>query len=213
MFYETSISNEQLDVLKKLSEINKVSDNFYLAGGTALSLRLGHRRSYDFDFFTYDKFDSDFYSNMIKIDFGGTVFSLSEDTVNGTINNIGISFFRYPYKLIRATDKFNNINLASLSDLAAMKLSAIMKRGTKRDFYDIYELLNMFQLTELKTYILEKYNKNGNSFYHLTRSLFYFEDAEKDFDPISLNGTTWEKVKKYLLINEKKISKAFSKIP
>lgn len=213
MFYETSISNEQLDVLKKLSEINKVSDNFYIAGGTALSLRLGHRRSYDFDFFTYDKFDSDFFSNMIKIDFGGTVFSLIEDTVNGTINNIGIFFFRYPYKLIRATDKFNNINLASLSDLASMKLSAIMKRGTKRDLYDIYELLNMFQFTELKTYILEKYNKNGNIFYHLTRSLFYFEDAEKDIDPISLNGTTWEKVKKYLLTIEKKISKAFSKIP
>jgi predicted nucleotidyltransferase component of viral defense system len=210
MFYETTISNEQLDVLKKLSEIKKVSDNLYLAGGTALSLRLGHRRSYDFDFFTYDKFDSDFFSNMIKLDFGGNVFSLSEDTVNGTINDIGVSFFRYPYELIRATDKFNNIDLASLSDLSTMKFSAIMKRGTKRDFYDIYELLKIFQLTELKTFLLEKYKKNGNSFYHLTRSLFYFEDAEKDIDPVSLNGTTWEKVKNYFLTNEKKISKAFS---
>lgn len=96
MFYEATISDEQLDVLKRLSEINKVSDKFYLAGGTALSLRLGHRRSYDFDFFTYDKFDSDFYSNMIKLDFNGSVSSLSEDTVNGNINDIGISFYLYP---------------------------------------------------------------------------------------------------------------------
>ena len=59
MFYEAAISNEQLNVLKKLSESIKASDKFYLAGGTALALRLGHRRSYDFDFFTDEKFNSD----------------------------------------------------------------------------------------------------------------------------------------------------------
>lgn len=209
MFYE-SISHEQLNVLKKLSEINEVSDKFYLAGGTALPLRLGHRKSVDFDFFSYTKFDSGFFSDMIKINFGGTVSSLSEDTVNGFINDIGISFFKYPYQLIRPTDKFHNINLAGFEDLACMKLSAIMKRGTKRDLYDIYEIFKIFQLIELKNLFLEKYGKNGNSLYHLTRSLFYFEDADKDINPVSLNGTTWDKVKNYLLANEKKISKAFS---
>lgn len=208
MFSE-SISDEQLDVLKKLSEINQVTGNFYLAWGTALALRLGHRRSYDFDFFSYDNFDSDFFSNMIKIDFRGRVSSLSEDTVNGDINGIGISFFKYPYQLIRPTDNFHNINLSSLEDLVTMKLSAIMKCGTKRDFYDIYEIFKIFQLTELKNFLLEKFKTNGNSFYHLTRCLFYFEDAENDIDPVSLNGTTWKKVKNYLLTNEIKISNSF----
>ncbi|MDQ3021813.1 MAG: nucleotidyl transferase AbiEii/AbiGii toxin family protein [Bacteroidota bacterium] len=208
MFYE-SISNEQLDVLKKLSEINEISDIFYLAGGTALALRLGHRKSVDFDFFSYKKFDSDFFSNLIKINFEGSVSSLSEDTVNGNIKGIGISFFKYPYQLIRSTEDFHNINLASLEDLACMKLSAIMKRGTKRDLFDIYEIFKIFQLVELKNLFLEKYKKNGNSLYHLTRSLFYFADAENDIDPISLNGTTWDNVKNYLLTNEKKVSKAF----
>jgi len=208
MFYET-ISNEQLNVLENFSKIKEVTDKFYLAGGTALALRLGHRKSYDFDFFTVEKFNSDFYSDMVKIKFGGVVSSLSEDTVNGIINDIGISFFKYPYRLIRNSDKFKNIEIASLEDLVAMKLSAIMKRGTKRDFFDIYELFKIFQLPELKNFLLEKYKKNGNSFYHLTRSLFYFEDAENDIDPISLNGTSWGIVKKYMLSNEKKISNAF----
>lgn len=209
MFHET-ISDEQLDVLKDLSGIREVSGSFYLAGGTALALRLGHRRSYDFDFFTGNKFNSGLYSNMIIKDFGGSISSLSDDTVNGIINNINISFFLYPYKLIRGSEKYNNIDLASLEDLACMKCSAIMKRGTKRDFYDIYEILKKIQPLEIKNYMLEKYMRNGNSFYHLTRSLFYFEDAENDIDPVSLNGTTWEKVKAYLVANEKKITKAFS---
>lgn len=164
MFHEITISNEQLDVLKKLSQIKKITDNFYLAGRTALSLRLGHRKSYDFDFFTYDKFDSESFSNIIKLDFGGSVSSLSEDTVNGNINDIGISFFQYPYKLIRSTDSFHNIKLANLEDLSAMKLSANMKRGTKRDFYDIYELMKIFQLSELKNFFWKNISKRGTVF-------------------------------------------------
>lgn len=209
MFHET-ISDEQLDVLKKLSEIREVSGTFYLAGETALALRLGHRRSYDFDFFSGNKFNSGLYSNMIIKDFGGSISSLSDDTVNGIIKNINVSFLLYPYKLIRDPEKYNNLDLASLEDLTCMKCSAIMKRGTKRDFFDIYEILKIIQPLEIKNYMLEKYKKNGNSFYHLTRSLFYFEDAENDIDPVSLNGTTWEKVKAYLTSNEKKITKAFS---
>lgn len=208
MFQQT-ISPEQHDVLIKLSEFIKTQDKFYLAGGTALALRLGHRKSYDFDFFTYNNFDSSYYDNLIKLKFKGNVSSLSEDTVNGLIKDIGISFFKYPYKLIRATDSFQNIDLASLEDLASMKFSAVMKRNTKRDFYDLYELFKIFQLSELKNFILEKYKINGNSFYHLTRSLFYFEDADNEADPVSLNGTTWEMVKNFFLKNEKKISKAF----
>lgn len=163
MFHET-ISDEQLDVLKKLSEIREVSGTFYLAGRTALALRLGHRRSFDFDFFSGNKFNSGLYSNMIIKDFGGSISSLSDDTVNGIIKNINVSFLLYPYKLIRDPEKYNNLDLASLEDLTCMKCSAIMKRGTKRDFFDIYEILKIIQPLEIKNYMLEKYKKNGNIF-------------------------------------------------
>ena len=209
MFHKATISDEQLDVLKSLAEIKKLTDKFYLARGTALALRLGHRKSFDLDFFTFSKFDSDFFANLIKLDFGGAVQSLSEDTVNGSINKMGISFFKYPYILIRETDRFYKIELASLEDLTAMKLSAIMKRNTKRDFFDFYELFKIYQLPELRNFFLEKFGQNGNSLYHLTRSLFYFEATDDEDEPVSLNGTSWETVKNYFLSKEKKIAKVF----
>lgn len=95
MFLET-LDTEQLNLLNRLSEIKEVTDSFYLAGGTALALQLGHRESYDLDFFNENKFDSERYERIIINDFGGTINSISEDSVNGQINNISISFFCIP---------------------------------------------------------------------------------------------------------------------
>lgn len=209
MLYET-ISPEQLDVLNKLSEVKRLTDTFYLAGGTALSLELGHWLSYDFDFFSKEIFDSKYFSDLIILNIDGIFTSLSEDTLIGIINGVNISFFLYPYNTIRDFKKYRNINIASFEDIACLRSKAIMQRGTKRDLYDIYEIIKIIPLIELKNYLLEKYKENGNSFYHLTKSLLYFEDAENVMDPISLNGTNWEKVKSYLISNEKKILKAFS---
>lgn len=141
---------------------------------------------------------------------GGTVSSISDDTINGEINNISIAFFIYPYGLLRDFKKYLNINLASIEDLACMKCKAISQRNTKRYFYDIFEILKKIQPLELKNYLLEKFNVNGNSFYHLNRSLLYFEEAEKNSDPVSLNGTTWKEVKNYFIKNQSKLLKTFS---
>lgn len=208
MFYE-AVSSEQLDLLNKFSDIKEITDSFYLAGGTAMALQLGHRKSDDFDFFCSGKFNSEIYSDIIINNFGGTVTYLSPDTVTGVISKTSISFFLYPYKLIREFKKYENINLANLEDLACMKFKALSQRGAKRDFYDIFEFLKRIQPLELKNYMIEKFNLNGNSFYHLARCLVYFEDAERDPDPISLNGTTWDTVKSYLIKNQHKILKAF----
>jgi len=209
MFLE-ALDSKQLDLLNRISEIKKVTDTFYLAGGTALALLLGHRKSYDFDFFSENKFDAQEYEKIIVNHFGGTITSISDDTINGEINNISISFFLYPYKLLREFEKYRDINLTSIEDLACMKCKAISQRNTKRDFYDIYEILKKMQPLELKNHLLEKFNVNGNSFYHLNRALLYFEEAEKNADPISLNGTSWNDVKNYFIRNQTKFLKAFS---
>ncbi|MEP7145598.1 MAG: nucleotidyl transferase AbiEii/AbiGii toxin family protein [bacterium] len=209
MFLEV-LHPEQLRLLNRLSEIKEISEAFYLAGGTALAMQLGHRESVDLDFFSEIKFNPQKYERIIIKDFGGTVSSISDDTINGEINNIFISFFFYPYKLLKDFQKYLNINLASIEDLACMKCKAISQRNTKRDFYDIFEILKKMQLLELKNYLLEKFNVNGTSFYHLNRSLLYFEEAEKNSDPISLNGTTWKEVKNYFIKNQFKLLKTFS---
>lgn len=209
MFLE-AMDSEQLDLLNRFSKIKDVTDKFYLAGGTALALLLGHRKSYDLDFFSENKFNAQKYEKIIVNDFGGVVNSISDDTINGEINNTNISFFLYPYKLLRKFEKYKNIKLASIEDLACMKCKAISQRNTKRDFYDIYEILKKMQPLELKNYLLEKFNVNGNSFYHLNKSLLYFDEAEKNADPISLNGTSWNEVKRYFIKNQYKFLKIFS---
>jgi hypothetical protein len=119
MFHE-ALGSEQLDLLNKLSEVKEVTDTFYLAGGTALALQLGHRESYDLDFFSENNFNVPKFERIIVSDFGGLVNSISDDTINGEINNTNISFFLYPYKLLREFQKYQNIKLASIEDLAGM---------------------------------------------------------------------------------------------
>lgn len=209
MFLE-AMDSEQLDLLNGFSKIKDVTDTFYLAGGTALALLLGHRKSYDLDFFSENKFNVQKFERIIVSDFGGLVNSISDDTINGEINNTNILFFLYPYKLLRDFKKYQNIKLASIEDLACMKCKAISQRNTKRYFFDIYEILKKMQPLELKNYLLEKFKVNGNSFYHLNKSLLYFDEAEKNADPISLNGTSWNEVKKYFIKNQYKFLKTFS---
>ncbi len=204
------LSKKQLELLKEISEIKSITKSFYLAGGTALALQLGHRRSYDFDFFNYNKFDSLKFQNIILKDFSGKIFSKSDDTINGMIGKIRISFFIYPYKLIRNSKHFSNIELASLEDLVCMKCFAISDRAEKRDYFDIYELLKKFQPMEVRNLLLEKYKVNGNNFYHFMKCLFNFDLVENTPEPESLNGTTWKMVKSYLIKNQQKILKSFT---
>lgn len=200
---------QQLALLDELSEIKIITDNFYLAGGTALALKLGHRESNDFDFFCENAFNAKDYINIIERKYNGIVTSSTNDTVVGIIKDVSISFFLYPYKLLDNFENYKNVRLASLKDLACMKFKALSQRGLKRDFYDIYEILKIIQPIELKFLMLDKYKSNGSSFYHLARCLVYFNDAEEDKNPISLNGTKWETVKTYLIKNQTKILKAF----
>lgn len=204
------LSKKQSELLKKLSEIQSIKGTFYLAGGTALALQLGHRRSYDFDFFSYKKFNSLEYQNIILKDFSGKIFAKSEDTINGMIGKIKISFFLYPYKPIRKFKFYSNIKLASLEDLVSMKCSAISDRSEKRDYFDIYELFQIFQPLEIRNFLLEKYKVNGNNFYHLMKCLFNFDLVENTPEPESLNGTSWKMVKSYIIKNQSKILKSFT---
>jgi len=203
------LSKKQLELLKEISKVKSINESFYLAGGTALALQIGHRRSYDFDFFSYSKFDSLKFQSIILKDFSGKIFSKSDDTINGMIGKIRISFFIYPYKLIRNSKQFSSIELASLEDLVCMKCSAISDRAEKRDYFDIYELFKIFQPMEVRNLLLEKYRVNGNNLYHLMKCLFNFDFVENTPEPESLNGTTWKIVKNYLIKNQQKILKAF----
>lgn len=168
----------------------------YLAGGSGLAIHLGHRYSYDLDFFTRKKFQED--SIIQLVDQTGQ-FKLERRhwrTILGTFESVKFSLFFYKYPLLLPPKKIlKNINLASLEDIAAMKIAAISDRGTKRDFIDLYFLLSHFSLKKILNFYDRKYQNLAANRIHILKSLVYFVDAEKDTKPEMIQAADWEEAK------------------
>ncbi len=170
----------------------------YLAGGTALALQIGHRISQDLDFFTQEEFNETQLSTKLA-----TLREFVQDgttkwTVWGKVGETKLSIFYYKYPLLGKTVQFEEIQLASLADIAAMKIHAIEDRGTKRDFVDTYFLAKKYTLDEMLGFYQKKYGILEDHLYAILRSLDYFEDAEKESDmPKMKTSVNWEEVKEY----------------
>lgn len=197
MLQTQSVYPRTLALLKDLMSIEELS-NFYLVGGTALALQFGHRISVDLDLFSTKEFKGEDLIEPLWGKFGKDAITINvnrKNTLLLIINNIKVDFLYYPYKLIGDITINDNIRMHSLEDISSMKLSAISKRGAKKYFFDLYELLNeKFTLKEMFKSYKFKFEHHELSF--LARSLLYFEDAELDVDPILLKKYDWETVKK-----------------
>lgn len=180
----------------------KIASCFYMAGGTTLALHLGHRKSFDIDLFSETVFREDSITDII-VKKGGSVIAQENGTVYGTIETKKISFLHYPYSMLNPVIAKSNIKLASMEDIACMKVVSISQRAEKKDFYDMYEILKVLNPTALKEMFLKKYGIQRINCYHILRSFFFFGDVEETPDPISLNGTTWEQVKSFFIKQEK----------
>lgn len=198
VFHLEILSKDQVDLLFKL----KLPRNYYLAGGTALALYLGHRTSLDFDFYTTGEFSREKIFNLLKKICGEeniTVSSLEKNNFIGTINKVNVSVFYYPYKLLAALINIKHISLASLNDIAAMKIIAVIQRPAKRDYIDIHYLLKQYPLETIFQWAEKKY-PNFNPYLAL-RALSFFDDVEGE--RIEERGIkildknfSWEKTKK-----------------
>ena len=203
MFYN-SVDKRLLLLIESLSTSSDIVKHFYLAGGTGLALQLGHRTSIDIDLFTPDRFSSELYASAI-IERAGQVIQAEEGSVHGVVNGVKVSFLLYPYKMLQPLQPFHGIHIAAITDIAAMKVVAISQRGDKKDFFDMYEILKMMPPHDLKNHFLEKFSEARINCYHILKSFFYFDDADQQPDPITLNGTTWEQVKTFFMDNEKEL--------
>jgi len=198
MIFDNILSEKQKEVLDKIKNLPEGS---YMAGGTALALQLGHRTSLDFDFYVKTDFNSEILFAEMRSIFSNLKL---ERTAKGTLildaDDVSFSIFRYPYDLIDSLVEFKNIKLASIKDVAAMKMIAISTRGTRRDFIDVYFLLQKFNLGEVLKFTLEKYP--GYQQMVILKGLIYFKDAE---DEDLSRGITvldknysWEKTKDFI---------------
>lgn len=197
MFYE-AVPQSTLGILKDLSNYKYISENFYLAGGTGLALYLGHRISNDLDFFT----EQDINHNELELIFGkekSPKIYQSKNSIWYKFGNIEISFFKYPYRCIEDFQKIFNIRLASKKDIYAMKTMALIQRGAKKDFYDIYEFFNEYTIKEIKEILITKFDFNNVNFYQLVKAINYFDDAEMNPDVKSLKSVEWDKIKNFFI--------------
>lgn len=170
----------------------------YLAGGTALAIQIGHRISVDLDFFTLETFDENILSQELSKHPEFKEERKAWRTILGQIGETKFSIFFYKYPLVDKTVEFSGIKLASLSDVAAMKLNAITDRGTKRDFIDLYFLAKQLSLEQMLKFYSQKYGNLEEQFYTLTRALDYFEDADREeIEPRMLIPISWPEVKKF----------------
>ena len=193
------LNKQQADLLKKLKFLEKYG--FYLAGGTALALQIGHRTSLDFDFYTEKKFNSRKLREKFDRRFKEVrEIYIAEDTLGLSVDSIGVSFFQYTYPLIKSCQKVEGVSLASLEDIAAMKVLAISQRGRRRDFIDIYFLIKEFGLKQIIEFIPKKYPMFN--IYVGLQGLTYFKDADEDPEKNRcklFKEIRWNEVKKFII--------------
>lgn len=157
MLYKKAISSELLKLAQKLQSIKELK-GFRLVGGSALALQLGHRTSVDIDLFsdrTIDKINlpntlSSYFPDvreMLPTSFGITCY----------ITNMKADFCFDGGKFIRPPKKENEIIMASLEDIIAMKLNAISNRATQKDFFDIGVLTDIFSVKKMVQFYRERY--------------------------------------------------------
>ncbi|GAV25355.1 hypothetical protein ciss_12880 [Carboxydothermus islandicus] len=205
MFYEV-LNEKQLKVLEKIVFQMPVQGS-YLAGGTALALQLGHRKSEDLDWFSPVEFSVDELSSKLKKIGNFQVLDLSKGTLHGIVDGVRITWLYFPNPLLKelVIDKdVNNLPLASLEDIGLMKIIAVSQRGAKKDFIDLFALTqNGIEVGELLKSLHLKYPGEKLNYYHIVKSLCYFDDAEEELMPEMLWNYNWDEIKKYFLGKQK----------
>lgn len=176
-------------------------DGFYLAGGTALALRHGHRISLDLDCFSKTEKLGETgriaLTERLKSSGKLKVLKSSEGTLHLLLATTAVSLFHYPYPLCGKTEHWEGLPVASDLDIGAMKLSAIIGRGSRKDFLDLYWICRATGLTPVLDAAAAKFRDHQDFLLQAARALVYFDDAEEEPMPRLLRRVSWREVKSF----------------
>ena len=197
MLQTQTVEPKTLELLKKLQSEPLLS-SFNLVGGTALALRIGHRKSIDLDFFSQEEFDIVELRNMLVDKYAMKISFERGQTLKGFIDGIKIDCIRFNYPHIEEPDIIDGVRLESIPDIIAMKLDAISHNGTRiKDFIDIATLSAKYSLNEMLKFYQAKYS-DANVITPV-KSLIYFDDINLEEPVLMINDTfNWEKTAKRL---------------
>ena len=171
---------------------------FSLVGGTALALRYGHRISIDLDLFVHEKFDHSTIENELQIEFGSDFDYESGHKKIGIfcyIQKIKVDIVYFPHLPIAEIETIDKIRMYSCADIAAMKIQAILGRAQKKDFWDLFELLQHFSLQQIIDWHKQKYPSQMLAI-SIPNAITYFTEADESKTPVSFKKQTWAGVKK-----------------
>jgi len=183
-----------LDILMGWREL----DQFYLVGGTSLALRFGYRESDDIDLLSLSEYDSSAISQRLELFLPGcTIERVSKGSITAYYAGIKLDILQHVYTTIAQHETIDGVRLSSIPDISAMKINAVSRRGSKKDFSD---LLLLHQngiplLLSVQNYEL-KYGEPG--LFGAVKSLTYFEDTKGEPDPRYRNGWTWAYVRQQM---------------
>jgi len=196
MLHTQTVAPATLELLRSIQS-KPYMNNFYLAGGTALALLYGHRKSIDIDLFTNTDFDTAWLLEKVQYDFSFQVDFVAQNTVKGSINSVKVDLIAHRYPNLAAPLVLSGIRLLSEQDLIAMKLNAISVSGQRsKDFIDIYYALSRFSIEQMLTFYKGKYSQHNDT--HILKSLVFFDDIDLVDWPAILDNPnlSWAKVRK-----------------
>jgi predicted nucleotidyltransferase component of viral defense system len=187
---------DTLELLNTLAQV-PILENMRLVGGTALALQYGHRRSVDLDFFGTTTDSVEELTEALKEKTGELTLISSSRTIRAFfIRDVKVDIVNYPYQWIDEPVIENGLTLASPKDIAAMKVNAVIGRGTKKDFIDIFFLLHHYSFEELIQFYLQKYTDGSE--YRALLSMSYFDDADPQPMPFMFQNVSWQNVKSHI---------------
>lgn len=195
------LASEQRRALDRLSVL-KGTQEFYLAGGSAVALHVGHRQSRDLDFFSLaSTANLDEVRRMLPSAFSSIrVLSETDAALRLECDGARIDFVAYPYPPLETPMRDSSgIQVAGRRDLGVMKLSAIARRGLRRDFWDLRAIIGTgLTLGDLGRDYVQRFGVSQSDLYHVARALTFFADAERDpAFPAGMNQDLWHEVKAY----------------
>ena len=213
--YWNIIDKDRYKLLKDLTETVTIPE-YYMIGGTALSLQMGLRESFDFDFCVPAQFNNELLLEELGKIGEMKVKQNQSGTCDVILNGVQVSFFYYPDKIINELVKpqeMPKLRMASILDIAIMKIVAIGGRGAKKDFFDLYNIINKCRISikELAEGLIEKCGSKTN-YVNIIMGLSYFEDAEQEILPKTFVEYNWEEIKEFFINYQKEFKKYIEKI-
>ena len=197
-------------VLTEFSQ-SAIAKSFYLAGGTALSLQIGHRLSIDLDFFSPTE-DIPTIRHALEKSLSKLPNTLADSSWGNLVyltKNVRVGFYGYGFPLVAPLIETDGIRLASIEDIALMKLDAILSRAARKDFYDLYFICKNTPLKQIFKKADQKYPSVRDFETQATKRLVYFENAENESEPSLLENVSWQTVKEFFIKQAKEIEQSW----